>query len=297
MIRIGIDIGGTKINLGLLDENFQLLASRKLYIRDIENLPETLHTGVISLCEQYHIPQTALISCGIGIPGTVSADGKHPRKVPNLSLLTENFAQEIETVLALPVTLVQDSRAAAWGEYLCGAGQGAKALVCVTLGTGIGTGIVLDGKIYAGGLGSAGEMGHLPVVPNGRPCGCGRRGCLEKYCAGGGLDWTAQELLSKNAAAPDLFRAAKDGHPAAQTAIREAITLLGNGLVSIVNLLSPDRVLFSGGLSEREEEYLTPVIDYVREHCYTSGQLPLLQKAALGENSPLIGAALCPLAY
>lgn len=297
MIRIGIDIGGTKINLGLLDENFQLLASRKLYVRDIENLPEALRANVNDLCEKHHIAKSDLISCGIGIPGTVSADGKHPLKVPNLSLLTENFAQEIETALALPVTLVQDSRAAAWGEYLCGAGQGVKTLVCVTLGTGIGTGIVLDGKIFAGGLGSAGEMGHLPVVPNGRPCGCGKQGCLEKYCAGGGLDWTARELLGETSTAPDLFRAANEGDPAAQTAIREAITLLGNGLVSIVNLLSPDRVLFSGGLSEQEEDYLTPVLAYVREHCYSSGQLPLLQKAALGENAPLIGAALCPLAY
>ena len=296
MVRVGIDIGGTKIKVGILAEDHRLIAQRKLWVREIFDLPGTLCKTIRELCEEAGVSPEEVISCGIGVPGTVSSDGKRLLKAPNLSLLTEDLVEKIEQGVSLPVTLVQDSRAAVWGEYLCGGGVGAKSVVCITLGTGIGTGIVLDGKLYHGGLGSAGEMGHLPVVENGRPCGCGKRGCLEKYCAGGGLDRTAEELFGAGHTAADLFSAAASGHSAAKEALQEAIVRLGTALVAVVNLLSPDCILFSGGLSEQEEWYLNPVIDYVREHCYSSGVLPILRKAVLGEDSPLIGAALADLA-
>ena len=162
----------------------------------------------------------------------------------------------------------------------------------MTLGTGIGTGIVIDGKIYTGALLGAGELGHIPAVEGGRPCGCGKRGCLEKYCAGGGLDITARELLGNGNTAKELFSAAKNGNADAQKAIDSAIEILGRAIVSAVNLLSPSCILFSGGLSE-EDTSLTPLIEYVKTHCYSSsGELPVLKKAELGSLAPLVGAAL-----
>lgn len=291
-MRLGIDIGGTKINIGLLDENNHLLGNRKLYVSNIKNLAESLKESVSDLSSKLSIEEGTILSCGVGVPGTVSEDGKRLIKAPNISILSEHVVDEIEAALHIPTMLVQDSRAAAWGEYLCGAGAGAESIVCITLGTGIGTGIVIDGKIYHGALGSAGEMGHIPVVENGRPCGCGKHGCLEKYCAGGGLDITAGELLGEGKSAYDLFESAKNGNADAATEIRKAVKLLGNAVVSIINLLSPGCILFSGGLSEQEELYLAPLIAYVKEHCYSSGRIPRLEKAALGENAPLIGAAL-----
>lgn len=294
MYRVGIDIGGTKMNVGILDGENNTAISKKVYIKDISDITVAVKTTLEELCGSIGITLGKLASVGIGIPGTVSDDGKKILKAPNISILSEDVAIRIENALGIPAALVQDSRAAAWGEYLCGGGKGSNTVVCVTLGTGIGTGIVLDGKIYNGALGSAGELGHIPVCENGRPCGCGKNGCLEKYCAGGGLDITAAELLGEGKTAADLFDEAKSGNEKAKEKIFEAVTMLGGALVSIINLISPDCLLLSGGLSAQEELYVNPLIDYIKEHCYSSGKMPVIKKAELGENAPMVGAALVP---
>ena len=295
MYRLGMDIGGTKINIGILDDDCRLLATKKLYIKDITDFTKQICDETETLCMEAGISVFDIAACGIGVPGTVSADGKKLLKAPNITVLPENVAEELEKALGAEVCLVQDSRAAAWGEYLCGAGKGADTVVCLTLGTGIGTGIVMNGKIYDGALGSAGELGHVCAVPDGRPCGCGKSGCMEKYCAGMGLDMTAAELLGEGKTAKDLFEAAEE-NPDARAEIDKAIVLLGNAVVSVVNMLSPDAILFSGGLSDRGEEYVNPVIQYVKDHCYSAGTFPKLAKAELGGFAPLIGAALIPRA-
>ena len=293
MVRAGIDIGGTKIRVGLIDAKFfALLGEKKLPVSKITAPAAEIRDALAELADECGVHMEDIVSVGAGVPGTVSEDGRRILKVPNISVLSENFADLLEESLGIPVTMIQDSRAAAWGEYVCGGGKGAKTLICMTLGTGVGTGIVIGGRIYHGALGCAGELGHLPAVPNGRPCGCGQRGCMEKYAAGRGLDITAAELLGKGMTAADLFRAAENGNEKAASAITEAVQLLGNAVVAAVNLLSPDVILFSGGLSEQRRLYLDPMIAYVKEHCYQSCSLPRMEAASLGENSPPIGAAL-----
>lgn len=295
MYRIGVDIGGTKINIGLFkDDDRKLIAHKKVYVTDISDLSNDIKAGVGELCTANGIKYGDIVSCGVGIPGTVSADGKEIIKVPNIGILAKDTAIKLEKTLKVPVKLVQDSRAAAWGEYLCGGATGTNTSVCVTLGTGIGTGIVMNGEIYNGALGCAGELGHLVAVENGRECGCGKKGCLEKYCAGGGLDITAKELLGAGKTASDLFSESKKGNEKAQEVINNAVKMLGRGLIAIVNLMSPECILFSGGLSDQEELYLNPLIDYIKEHCYSAGELPVIKKAELGEFSPLYGAAFVP---
>ena len=291
-MRLGIDIGGTKIGVGIFNEDGSLLANEKLLVEGKSNLPSFIAQKVKELCLAKGIDFSKISFCGAGVPGTVSADGKRVLKAPNLPISGDSFVPELEGELGFPVKVVQDSRAAAWGEYLFGGGKGKSSVVCVTLGTGIGTGIVLDGKIFAGAMGGAGELGHLPTVENGRPCGCGKKGCLEKYSAGLGLDITASELLGEGKKAPDLFANAKNGDERAQSAIAEAAKALGRGLVAIVNLLSPDCILFSGGLSA-QSEYVKAVTEYILTHCYDAGVKPEIKKAALGELSPLVGAAFC----
>ena len=289
-MRLGIDIGGTKIGVGIFEDDGRLLANEKLYVEGNGDIPALIAEGVKKLCAERKIDFTQITACGAGVPGTVSKDGRRVLKAPNLPISGDTFVPELEAKLNIPVGVVQDSRAAAWGEYLFGGGKGKSSVVCVTLGTGIGTGIVLDGKIFGGALGGAGELGHLPIVENGRPCGCGKRGCLEKYSAGLGLDITASELLGEGKKAPDLFAEAQKGNREAQKAIAHAAEALGKGLVSIVNLLSPDCILFSGGLSA-QESYVEAVTDYILSHCYDAGVKPEIKKAALGELSPLYGAA------
>ena len=291
-MRLGIDIGGTKIGIGIFEEDGRLLAKDKLLVEGAVSLPLLIKEGVEKLCLENRIDRREIKSCGAGIPGTVSSDGRRVLKALNLPLSGDSFVPELEEALGIPVSVVQDSRAAAWGEYLFGGGMGKNLVVCVTLGTGIGTGIVLDGRIFGGALGGAGELGHLPLVKDGRPCGCGKRGCLEKYCAGLGLDITAEELLGEGKKAPDLFAAAAGGDDKAAPAIATAAESLGKGLVSIINLLSPDCLLFSGGLSQRDD-YVAAVSDYILAHCYDAGAKPEIKKAALGELSPLYGAAFC----
>lgn len=295
MYKLGIDIGGTKINIGVFGENKNMIKSEKIYVSDMSRPVEYIKNTVLEMCKKAEIPYSEISSCGVGIPGTVDKSGKRIIKAPNISILSEDFAQVLETELEIPVKLVQDSRAAAWGEYIYGNYTPEETVVCITLGTGIGTGIVLNGEIFNGSLGCAGEIGHIPAVEGGRVCGCGKYGCVEKYCAGGGLDITAEDLLGENKTAADLFESAKTGNTKAQKAIADAIKMLGRAIVSVINLLSPSYILFSGGLSNQEELYINPLITYIENHCYKTDKLPNMKKAALGELSPLFGAAFLPI--
>lgn len=292
MYSAGIDIGGTKIRLGLFAGDGTLIARRKDYISEIADIPFFIGEALKALCEESGISGERLTFCGAAIPGTVDASGKKIVKAPNIAGLTENFAERLEERIGLSIHLIQDSRAAAWGEYVAGKGRGMSSIICFTLGTGIGTGIVENGKIYHGKLGCAGELGHIPVKENGRECGCGKNGCLEKYCAGGGLDITAAELFGEGKTAADLFNAAKQGDAAAQKAIGEAVRLLGRAIVSAVNLLSPEGVFFSGGLVAQREMYIDPLTEYVKTHCYRANGLPVISVSGLGEMAPLYGAGL-----
>ena len=291
----GIDIGGTKVNIGCLDENKRIVFRAVFPVREkrCEDLLAEIKEKFFALLEQNQIAADEVLSCVLGVPGTVSCDRRICLCAPNLGWNDEPVADRFEALSTIPTKLIQDSRAAAYGEAVCGAGKGCRTVVCVTLGTGIGTGIVIDGNIYDGALGGAGELGHIPVVEDGRKCGCGKQGCLECYAAGKGLTATAKELFGPEATAGTLFdMAAKDEQ--ADRAIREAIEMLGNAFTSLVNILSPDCFVFSGGLSERKAAFSDPILQYIRNHAYSvsAGGSLKLGYAELGENAPMVGAAL-----
>lgn len=298
-MKLGIDIGGTKVNAGLLDEQNRLLAKKKFpvdnangpagVLADIKRELDTL------LADAGHT-WAEVEFCGIGVPGTVSADGRTVVKAPNLGWYGQPIADLFTRLTGLPARLVQDSRAAAWGEYMAGGGVGRQTVLCFTLGTGIGTGIVMDGKIYHGARGSAGEIGHNPVAENGRPCGCGKTGCLEKYAAGLGFEKTAAEVFGEPIGVKDLFDRAAAGDSQALQIISDAVQKLGAAIVGAVNLLSPDCVLLSGGMSRQTTLFAQPLIDYIRAHCYTTENSAdmVIAIAKLGEDAPLYGAALLP---
>ena len=297
MYNVGIDIGGTKVIIGFLDEAQVLAGSAKYLIPDAargEGFLPWLLARLEETAAALGIGQAELAFCGIGVPGTVSRDGTTVRKAPNLGWSDFPLATEFSRLSGLPVKLVQDSRAGAWGEYRAGAGRGMQSVLCVTLGTGIGTGLVLDGRIYDGSLTCAGELGHVPVRGRGRRCGCGKVDCLEQYVSGSGLTATARELLGPEATVRDLFARVREGDSAAQQAVQEAVELLGAAMVGAVNLLSPDCLLFSGGLSS-EPLYLEPLMEYIRDHSYElTARQPHIGRAALGELAPMTGCALLP---
>jgi ribulose-phosphate 3-epimerase len=298
MYKLGIDIGGTKVNIGLLDQN------NNIFFKSANLIPKNsdykfVMAFIKSVLVENNIDFSQIQSCGIGVPGTVSSDGRIAMKIPNLNWENAKCAEEFETLTTIPTKLVQDSRAGALGEYLVGGGQGSQLLVCITLGTGIGVGIVKDGEIWNGVLGSAGELGHIPVVQNGRPCGCGKKGCLENYVAGKGLAVSANEKMpqyNNKLTGLDVFNMAKNGDEIAKQIIDNAICLLGNAVISIINVLSPDRILFSGGMSGQKELFVNPLMQYINENSYTVsvGEGFYMGYAKLGEDAPMVGAALLP---
>lgn len=297
MYRLGIDVGGTKANIGLLNEHNSIVFKHTEKIpqnKDYKNVLSVLKNTLDAILSKNGISYSELMSCGMGVPGTVSKDGRIAIKIPNLSWENVNLADEFEKLTGIPTKLLQDSRAAAFGEYIAGNGRGKQIVVCVTLGTGIGTGIVINGNIFNGALGGAGELGHIPVVPNGRECGCGKGGCLENYVAGKGLGITAKEVFGKEFTANDIFNYAKSGDEKAKKILDDAIYMLGTAMVAMINLISPDCVLFSGGMSQQIDLFITPLIKYINEHIYRSSseQNLYIGFAGLGEDAPMVGAAL-----
>ena len=294
---VGIDIGGTKINVGILNAENELIASRVTPVPAEKNCPSVLSTAadtLFSLCNDTGIEKSDIASVGIGVPGTVSSDFKVAQMVPNLGWANEPVSDIFKSLTGFSAKVLQDSRAGAYGEYMLGNGKDSNTLICITLGTGIGTGLVINGEIYHGALLAAGELGHIPVADQGRPCGCGKNGCLECYAAGKGLDQTAKEFYGEDATARDLFNAAENGDEDALFAISQAINMLGKVIVSAINLISPDCLIFSGGLSAQTEFYLKPLVKYIKDHSYkTEGQKELkIALAKWKEDAPMIGAAI-----
>lgn len=181
-IRIGIDIGGTKVNIGLMTATGGILASTMLPsegARDTAAFTDRICTAAEALMTPYGLTWEKIAHIGIGIPGTV--DSAHGIILYSCNLFGDqpvDLASHFLRRCGQTVTVVQDSWAAAWAEHCFGAGQGHDSMLCMTIGTGIGCGVILSGKVFAGAMHAAGELGHVPVIRNGRPCGCGRKGCL-----------------------------------------------------------------------------------------------------------------------
>lgn len=293
MLRLGVDIGGTKINIGVLDKKNRIIKNSVYKVCDTENVPNLINGFLLEFYNETGFLPRDIGCCGIGVPGTVSEDGKRLLKAPNIDILNSETAAQTEEITGIPCTMIQDSRAAAYAEYIV-SGKEYKTFVCITLGTGIGTGIVMNGKPYSGGLGNAGELGHIPVKGGTRPCGCGKNGCLEAYAAGKGLDQTARELLGAESTSKDLFKAAENGDRKCIAAINNAVELLADGITSLINIISPECIVFSGGLSRQTKLFVEPLIEKINQCCYSTGFKTEIKTALLGENAPLVGAALFP---
>lgn len=291
MLRLGVDIGGTKINVGVVDENLKVLKNQIFKTSEVKNVPELCLKFLNDFCLSAKIKKSEFGFCGIGVPGTVSIDGKRVIKVPNIDILDGITAKDFENALEIPCKILQDSRAAALAEYSVQA-EKPNVFVCITLGTGIGTGIIINGNIFTGGLAAAGEVGHIKTANGTRICGCGKVGCVETYAAGKGLDKTATEILGKGKTAFDLFLTAKNGDEKCIKAIDDATDRLSEAVTAIINILSPNCIAFSGGLIGQKELFLEPLFKKIKEKCYFAEEKTELKIATLGSDAPMIGAAI-----
>ncbi len=292
-MRLGIDIGGTKANILLLDADESIRLSDRVETGTSENCEGTIRRicgRLENMLAQVGLTAKDIAFAGAGVPGTVDPTGSIVVNAPNLGWQNEPVSAYFEKYAGLQVTLVQDTRAAAWAEARKMPER--KCVVCVTLGTGIGCGIVLNGHIWHGALGTAGEIGHIPVLPGGRRCNCRKTGCMEAYASGTGLGKTAREReIAEDC--QGLFRLAQEGSPAARAAIDEAVCFAAQALTAVVNILSPDALLFSGGLAEQKELFVDPIMRKLKEMAYAQAmdEKLLVGMASLGGNAPAIGAA------
>ncbi len=294
--RIGIDVGGTKVNLALTSKEGKLLSKSRMDVPagiSCRTLMYAVADKARELLKAHGISADETVAPGMGIPGTV--DGLTVLNAPNLHWQNEPCGMYFRDAFGVEPVLMQDTRAAAWGEYTLGAAKGRKCVVCVTLGTGVGCGVVINGSIWLGALGTAGEVGHIPVIPNGRACNCGRFGCMEAYASGTGLARTLAEHPEWGIADPrELFRQAEINNPVALKVIDDAVTLAAQAISAVINVLSPDAVIFSGGLSAQEKLYVQPLMEKIRAMAYplaVDSRL-LMATSILGEDSPALGAAM-----
>ncbi len=300
---LAADVGGTNIRTALLNSEGDILKSLKrptlaykgkdaVINRLVQMLHDTLKDSNVSMVRVKGI--------GIGFPGPLDIKTGTVFNPPNLMGWQVVVLKDIlEQELGKSVVLENDANAAALGEFWKGAGRGTNSLVCLTLGTGVGGGVVLEGKVWHGAKGIAGEIGHTTMVKNGRKCGCGNRGCLEAYCGSSGIITTLKELLERNHLKPKevitlekIDEWARQGDQIAQKAIRQTGITLGICIANVANLLNPEMIVLSGGITNLGERLFYPIHQEVKKRALPRATEGLkIVKAELGDYAGIIGAA------
>jgi glucokinase len=304
---IGVDVGGTDIKFGITDENGKILLQDKTKTnakRGSEAVVETIIQGIQAMLSKGGFQPADVRSIGLGVPGTTDSKNGVVIFAPNIFWRNVEIVKAIRQVFNIPVYAAQDTRAAAWAEYLIGAGHGRRSIASITLGTGIGCGMVFDGRIFRGALNTAGEFGHQIVELDGNPCNCGRHGCLEAHAGGLAIVRQAKEKIDglrellhmepDAVTVRDVFRLAKEGNAQARKLTEQQVRYIGMGLVNLINLNSIELISISGGISNAPSDLLLdPLIAFVRSRAYESvAQTVEICKSLLGEDAPMIGAAL-----
>lgn len=316
MYYIGIDIGGTNLKAGLVDESYRITATKKqpLQFTSMEQMGETLAQMAIGLVEENHISRDQVASVGMGFPGPVNDRQGVVIKTVNIPIrfmpVADMFHRYWEGV---PVHLGNDADCAALGEFYHYEDKNIESLILVTLGTGIGTGIILNGRIHTGINGCAGEGGHIVLVHGGEQCTCGRKGCWERYASANALIRQTMAAMDQNKdsvmwgmTGGDLsrvdgrtaFEAMHQGDAAARAVIEQYLRYLGDGLANFVNIFQPEVIALGGGVSQaRDEDLLLPLQSMVLEDCFgrEADRHTRLVKARLGNDAGIIGAALLGL--
>ncbi|WP_051215623.1 ROK family glucokinase [Granulicoccus phenolivorans] len=306
-LTIGVDVGGTKIAAGVVDADGTLLAEvrRATPADDPAGVGESIAAAITEVRAAH--PVTAV---GIGAAGMIDRARARVMFAPNVAWRDFPLKDLIETRTGLPTVLENDANAAAWAEYRFGAGQGVDDLVVVTLGTGIGGGIIVDRQLLRGAHGFAAEIGHIEMQANGRRCGCGRRGCWERYGSGTALVQEARELarfrpgsaarlLELAGGDPDavqghqVTRAAREGDPAAREIYHTVGTWVGRGLADLAAIFDPGRFVLAGGLGEVGDLLWDPAAAAFAENLTGRDYRPLpeIRIARLGGGAGMIGAA------
>ncbi|MPY77530.1 MAG: ROK family protein [Actinophytocola sp.] len=306
MNTVGIDVGGTTLRAGVVDEHGTMIdAVLAPTPHDADALEAAIANAVHELRDRH--PITAV---GLAVAGFVAPDRNTVRYAPHLPWRGEPVAAHIAARIGLPVTLEHDANAAAVAEYTYGAARGAGVVVLVAIGTGIGGALLQDGVVFHGANGVGPELGHLRLVPAGRVCSCGKRGCWERYCSGTALVTTALEMLARHDVASTVLArefaddysaltgrrvaaAAREGDVVAKQAMSQLATWLGEGLALVADVYDPELIVIAGGVSESAPLFLDDAREHYASVLTGAGHRPLarIRTAQLGGDAGLVGAA------
>jgi glucokinase len=306
-LTIGVDVGGTKIAAGVVDDAGRLLATQRRETPATGSASVVLTIGdVVAELRRDHNVRAV----GIGAAAFIDKARASVLFAPNLAWKDTPLRAEVERRVHLPTVVENDANAAAWGEFRFGAGADVDDMLLVTVGTGVGGGVVIDGSLYRGGFGVAAEIGHLRMVPGGHLCGCGNRGCLEQYASGRALVREAREVALANSpqatgilelaggdadaiTGPMVTKAAAAGDGLAVELLGDVGRWLGEGIASLAAVLDPTMVVLGGGVSEAGAMLLDPTLAAFRRSLTGRRYRPelTLALATLGNTAGLIGAA------
>ena len=310
MVRIGIDLGGTNIVAGVVNEEQNIIAKAECKTnlpRPYGEIFEDMAKVAKQAVENAGLTMDDVAYVGVGCPGTCNVATGIVEYSCNLDFKEVPLQAELSRLTGKPVYIENDANAAALGEAVAGAAKGAESALCITLGTGVGGGIVLDGKIYDGFNYAAAELGHIVIVNGGEPCSCGRNGCWEAYASATGLIRQTKAAIEAN---PDsglaklaaergkvsgrtAFDAMRAGDPVGKAVVDQYVEYLACGLTNIINIFQPEVLCVGGGLSHEGDTLLKPVLAYIERERYSkySKHQTRLCAAALGNDAGIIGAA------
>jgi glucokinase len=312
MYSIGIDLGGTAIKAGIVDKSGNIIVKDKVPTKS-ERGYEAVLRDMAKLCkkliEKAGMSENDIEKIGVGCPGT-------PDKVNgiliynnNLGMRNVNIRKELQKYFALPVYIDNDANVAALAESVCGAVKGTYCSVTITLGTGIGSGVVIGNKVYSGFNYAAAEIGHHTLVMDGEPCTCGRNGCYEAYASATALIaqtkkaalanrdskiWEACGHNLDNISARTAFEAERMGDSVAKNVCDTYIRYIGEGLVNIINIFQPEVIALGGGVCNEGDRLLIPLREYILKYKYTREETPssTLVIAQMGNDAGVVGAAM-----
>ncbi|MEG2812995.1 MAG: ROK family protein [Oscillospiraceae bacterium] len=311
-MKLGIDLGGTNIAAGIVDDNFNII--KKLSVktklpRSPKEIIEDMALLAKNLLAQASVKMSDIEWIGVGAPGSVIQSTGVIDYSNNLEFHDVPIKAMLEKLLNKTVYVENDANAAAYGEYIAGSAKGAKISIMVTLGTGVGGGIVINNKIYVGANDAGGELGHSVIILDGRECTCGRKGCLESYASATGLVVTTKEFMLKHknsimwelcdgdiqkAGGRTAFDAMRKGDKVATDVVDLYIKQLACGITNIINTFQPDILCIGGGISHEKEYLLTPLKEIISKEVYSrnSDKNTEIVIATLGNDAGIIGAAM-----
>lgn len=303
---IGIDLGGTNIVAGVVDENYQILtkASVKTNLpRPEQKIAADMAAVARQAAEEAGLSLDQIEWVGVGTPGIANSATGIIEYSNNLGFCNTPMVQYLEEALGRPAFIENDANAAAYGEYVAGAAKGAKHAVCITLGTGVGGGIIIDGKIYCGSNFGGAEIGHTVIDVNGPMCSCGRKGCFEVFSSATGLIRMTKEALAAHpeSAMKDeeritgrtAFNYMRAGDETAKQVVDDYIRYLAAGITNTINIFQPDVLCIGGGVCNEGDPLLLPMKEIVKKEVYTrnSPKNTEIVIAKLGNDAGIIGAA------